>query len=69
MNYRPIALLNSLDKLVVKVIFKQLVTQCREHNILRPEQFVFINYHSTTKQLLRLVELMTRGLNLHGQQH
>ena len=65
-NYRPITLLNTMGKLTEKVISKRLKQNILDLNILRNEQFGFRSHHSTTTQLLRHTEEITKGFN-HGR--
>lgn len=64
-NYRPISLLSSLNKLIEKVIKNRLDQHIEEHNILRNEQFGFRNYHSTIAQLARICDNATDAFNLN----
>jgi hypothetical protein len=63
LNYRPISLLNSLDKLFEKIILKRLNFQLRELKVNRNDQYGFKRGHSTTHALLRNVERITHGFN------
>ncbi|KAL1138083.1 hypothetical protein AAG570_009778 [Ranatra chinensis] len=62
-SYRPISLLNTLGKLFEKIILKILNKFISDQNLIRQEQFGFRTQHSTTHQLLRVVETVTRGFN------
>lgn len=62
-SYRPISLLNTMSKVFEKIVLKRINEHIHAHNILRPEQFGFRTKHSTTLQLLRVVEYATRGFN------
>lgn len=60
-NYRPISLLSSLSKLIEHVICTRLTSFLNTHNIINNSQFGFRAQHSTTHQLLRVVELIYDG--------
>ena len=64
-NYRPISLLNALGKLLEKIFLKRFNKFIHDNSLIRPEQFGFRRNHSTTHQLLRVVEHVTRGFNEH----
>jgi hypothetical protein len=63
LSYRPISLLNSLGKLLEKIIMKRLNFQLRNLSIIRNDQYGFKRGHSTTHALLRSVERITHGFN------
>ncbi|KAL1124322.1 hypothetical protein AAG570_002090 [Ranatra chinensis] len=48
-----------------KIILKRLNKFLHDNTLLRPEQCGFRNQHSTSHQLLRVVESITRGFNEH----
>lgn len=54
-NYRPISLLNTLGKLFEKLIHKRISVFVAENDILNAEQFGFRPQHSTSHQVLRVV--------------
>lgn len=56
-NYRPISLFSSLFKVFEKVILTELAAVIFPK--IRPKQFVFRSHHSTTHQLLGLVDRLT----------
>ena len=62
-NYRPISLLNTMSKLTEKIISKRLNNSIKTLGIIRDEQCGFRRAHSTTMQLMRHVENITRGYN------
>ena len=62
-NYRPISLLPTLSKITEKIILKRLNVHLSENDVIIPEQFGFRPKHSTTHQLLRVVEYISSGLN------
>ena len=55
-NFRPISLLSSVSKIVEKIIHTRLSEFVSKYNLLPDEQFGFRPKHSTTDQLLRVVE-------------
>lgn len=60
-NYRPISLLSSIGKIVERLIHTRLSEYVNLNNILPDEQFGFRPKHSTTDQLLRVVEYAQTG--------
>ncbi|GBO44389.1 putative RNA-directed DNA polymerase from transposon X-element [Araneus ventricosus] len=60
-SYRPISLLPTLSKVTEHFILTQLNEHLSNNNILIPYQFGFKPKHSTTHQLLRVVEYITSG--------
>lgn len=54
-SYRPISLLSAVSKLFERVILYRLENYISENNILPPVQFGFRRGHSTSHQLLRLI--------------
>ena len=62
-NYRPISLLNTMSKLMEKIISKRLNNSITTLGIIRNEQCGFRHAHSTKMQLMRHVENITRGYN------
>ena len=55
-NYRPISLLSIFDKIMEKLMHKQLYDFLQEHNILFQNQFGFRKNNSTTFALLQITE-------------
>lgn len=61
-NYRPISLLNSLSKILEKLMLHRLQSHISAHNILINEQFGFRTGHSTDHQLLRVTNHIKESL-------
>ena len=61
-NYRPISLLNSLSKVLEKLILTRLKAHISARNILPNEQFGFRPAHSTNHQLLRVCQFIKASL-------
>ena len=55
-NYRPISLLSNINKIVEKIMHKQLYNFISKHNIIYELQFGFRCNHSTNHVLLELTE-------------
>jgi len=60
-SYRPISLLDTIGKLFEKILLARILHVVNECGLLRDEQFGFRPRHSTSLQLARLVERITRN--------
>jgi hypothetical protein len=60
-SYRPISLLDATGKLFEKILLSRILSEVSGRGPLRDEQFGFGPKHSTTFQLARLVEKVTRN--------
>ncbi|MBJ5103567.1 hypothetical protein JGF61_23430 [Salmonella enterica subsp. enterica serovar Agona] len=63
-SYRPISLLPALSKVFESLIHHFLEKFLTERQILQDEQFGFRKKHSTTHQLMRIVEDRYRGFSV-----
>lgn len=57
-SYRPISILNILDKVFEKIIQKRLLLFTNINNIINKEQFGFRKEHSTVHQLQRVINII-----------
>jgi Reverse transcriptase (RNA-dependent DNA polymerase)/Endonuclease-reverse transcriptase len=62
-SYRPISLLSTLSKLLEKVALSRLQSHITTHDIMIDQQCGFRKGHSTTDQLLRVVNIISHGFN------
>ena len=60
-SYRPISLLDTIGKLFENILLARILHVVSERGIMRDEQFGFRPRHSTSLQLARLVERITRN--------
>jgi hypothetical protein len=60
-SYRPISLLDTIGKILEKILLARILHEVGEGGLLRDEQFGFRPRHSTSLQLARLVERITRN--------
>jgi hypothetical protein len=60
-SYRPISLLNAIGILLKKILLARNLHEVSERVLMRDEQFGFRPMQSTSLQLARLVERMTRN--------
>jgi hypothetical protein len=60
-SYRPISLLDTIGKIFEKIRLVRILHEVIERGLLRDEQFGFRPRHSTSLQLARLVERITRN--------
>jgi hypothetical protein len=62
-NYRPISLLNSMAKILEKVIANRLSSFLTKYNIIYDFQFGFRKHHSTTLSVLEVIDECYNKLN------
>jgi hypothetical protein len=60
-SYRPISLLDTIGKLFEKILLSRILSEVSGRWLLRDKQFGFRPKHSTTIQLARVVERVTRN--------
>ncbi len=60
-SYRPISLLSTLSKVLEKIIQKRLLHFINLFDAIPPHQFGFRQRHSTSHQVQRIVEIITKG--------
>ncbi|KAG5676799.1 hypothetical protein PVAND_006607 [Polypedilum vanderplanki] len=65
-NYRPISLLSTVGKLFERIILNFLIHHEDVNNLFINQQFGFRSKHSTTLQIIRIVETASIGFN-HNQ--
>jgi hypothetical protein len=59
--YRPISLLDTIGKIFEKILQARILHEESKRGLLRDEQFRFRPRHSTSLQLARLFEIITRN--------
>ena len=62
-SYRPISLLNTIGKVLEKIIHKHVFNFFRDHNILTPLQSGFVPQDSTVNQLVDLYNTFCKALD------
>ena len=60
-SYRPIRLLDTIGKIFEKILLARTLHEVSVRGLMRDEQFGFRPRHSTSLQLARLVERITRN--------
>jgi hypothetical protein len=60
-SYWPINLVDTIGKIFEKIVLARILHEVSDRGLLRDEQFVFRPRHSTSLQLARLVERITRN--------
>lgn len=68
-SYRPISLLPTMGKILEKIILTRLSKYESKHKHIIPEQFGFRNKHSTTLQLGRITDIISKNFNIKKLQH
>ena len=62
-SYQPISLLDTIGKLFEKILLARILHVVKERGLIRDEQFGFRPRHSTSLQLVRLIERITRNFS------
>lgn len=62
-NYRPIAVLPALNKILERVIYDQLMKFLDHHKIIHHHQFGFRKNHSTEQATLELVDTLRKAID------
>lgn len=62
-NYRPISLLNTLGKVLEKIVHKHLFNYCRDNNLITTFQSGFVPGDSTVNQLTDLYNTFCKALD------
>jgi hypothetical protein len=62
--YRPISLLNSISKIVERIIASRLTTFFNQNHLIPDTQCGLKKNHSTVSQLARIVDYISNGYNL-----
>ena len=62
-NYRPISILPLFSKVFVKIVANHVIEFLDKHNILYEKQFGFRKCHSTSHDIITLVEKVSRALD------
>jgi hypothetical protein len=61
-SYRSISLLDTIGKVFEKILLSRILSEVSERGLLRDGQFAFRAKHSTSLQLARLVQRVSRNL-------
>ena len=62
-NYRPVALLPVLSKLLERMVFDQIVNHFESNSLFHPNHHGFRSHHSTTTALLQMYDTWVEALN------
>jgi hypothetical protein len=61
-SYRPISLLPLLSKIFERILLKRIQVDADINETIRPHQFGFREYHSTTQQCHRIINEILKSL-------
>jgi hypothetical protein len=62
-NYRPISLLNSISKVLEKIVAEKLVFHLNVNDLLYQHQYGFLAKRSTEQNLMQILNFVTKALN------
>lgn len=62
-NYRPISILPSLNKILERIIYDQILNYLDQHKILNNNQFGFRKNHSTELAILELTDNLRKSID------
>jgi hypothetical protein len=62
-NYRPISIINTIAKILEKIVAKKLLLHLGQNNLLYPHQYGFLPNRSTEQCLVQIINYATKALN------
>ncbi len=62
-NYRPVSVLSCLSKILERLVHKRLYLFFSKYKLIKPNQFGFLENHSTALALTKIVDKITRELD------
>ena len=62
-SYRRISLLNTLSKILERLILNRILDHVEERDLLNSDQFRLRKFHSTTQQLCKITDAILTNLN------
>ena len=61
-SYRPISLLSMISKVIEKTIYKNLIEEITNKNLIPDHQFRFRQNHNTIEQIHRMINSIIRAM-------
>jgi retron-type reverse transcriptase len=62
-NYRPIAILPSINKILERIIYDQVIAFLDQHKIIHQHQFGFRKNHSTEHAILEITDALKNSID------
>ena len=66
-NYRPVSLTCIVGKLMESILRERIMCYLKDNNLLSNRQFGFINGRSTTVQLIKVIDYLTKEIEDESQ--
>ena len=62
-NYRPVALIPVMSKILEKIIAKQILKFINENNLFNPSHHAYRAHHNTTTAMIQMIDKWTEALD------
>jgi hypothetical protein len=62
-NFRPISLLNTISKLLEKIVAKKLIYHLESNDLIYANQYGFLPNRSTEQNLMQIIKYVSNALN------
>jgi hypothetical protein len=62
-NYRPVTLLNTIPKILERIIYNSIISHVTINNLLFVNQSGFLHGHDTQKQLIQITHMLKSNIN------
>jgi potassium voltage-gated channel Eag-related subfamily H protein 8 len=62
-NFRPISLLNTISKLLEKIVAKKLIYHLESNDLIYANQYGFLPNRSTEQNLMQIINYVSNALN------
>ena len=66
-NFRPIALLNPISKVLEKEILRQMESHMVSNNLWNDSMYAYRNHFNTINSMIDMVEIWTQNIDAHKQ--